>query len=65
MRVFTQENLNKKSTLLFMLTVNTRVIDGFMQQIRRRLFILERPFMTARMTGGKSYTYSNYNSKFA
>jgi hypothetical protein len=35
-----------------------------MQQIRRRLSILERPLMTARGKG-KSYIYANFNPKYA
>ena len=35
-----------------------------MQQIRRRISILERPLVTAR-GDGKSYIYSNFNPKYA
>ena len=36
----------------------------FIQHIRRRLSILERPLTTAR-GDGKSYIYSNFNPKYA
>lgn len=35
-----------------------------MQNIRRRLSILERPLVTAR-GDGKSYIYANFNPKYA
>lgn len=35
-----------------------------MQQIRRRISILERPLVTAR-GDGKSYIYANFNPKYA
>ncbi|WP_139367611.1 hypothetical protein [Bacillus alkalicellulosilyticus] len=46
------------------LKVSDRPTNSFMQQIRRRLSILERPLVTAR-GGGKSYIYSNFNPKYA
>jgi hypothetical protein len=46
------------------LKVNDRAINAFMQQIRRRLSILERPLVTAR-GDGKSYIYANFNPKYA
>jgi len=44
--------------------VNTRAINNFFQQVRRRISILERPLSTAR-GDGKSYIYANYNPKYA
>ncbi|WP_138417530.1 insertion element protein [Aquibacillus sediminis] len=46
------------------LKVSDRPTSAFMQQIRRRLSILERPLVTAR-GDGKSYIYSNFNPKYA
>ena len=47
-----------------LLDVDNRSTDVFIQQIRRRLSILERPLMTARGEG-KSYIYANFNPKYA
>lgn len=44
--------------------VNSRAINNFFQEVRRRISILERPIVTAR-GDGKSYIYSNYNPKYA
>lgn len=44
--------------------VNSRTINNYFQQIRRRVSILERPLVTAR-GDGKSYIYANYNPKYA
>ncbi|SDN93533.1 hypothetical protein SAMN04487897_10650 [Paenibacillus sp. yr247] len=44
--------------------VNDKATSAFMQQIRRRLSILERPLVTARGEG-KSYIYANFNPKYA
>jgi hypothetical protein len=46
------------------LSVNDKSVNAFMQQIRRRLSILERPLVTAR-GDGKSYIYSNFNPRYA
>lgn len=46
------------------LNVNDNAVNTFIQNIRRRLSILERPLMTAR-GDGKSYIYSNFNPKYA
>jgi transposase-like protein len=46
------------------LDVNDNAVNAFIQNIRRRLSILERPLMTAR-GDGKSYIYSNFNPKYA
>lgn len=46
------------------LKVDDRTTNAFMQQIRRRLSILERPLTTAR-GDGKSYIYTNFNPKYA
>jgi hypothetical protein len=46
------------------LNVNDNASNFFIQQIRRRLSILERPLTTAR-GDGKSYIYSNFNQKYA
>jgi hypothetical protein len=46
------------------LNVSDYATNNFMQQIRRRLYILERPLVTAR-GDGKSYIYANFNPKYA
>lgn len=46
------------------LKVSDRATNNFMQNIRRRLSILERPLVTAR-GDGKSYIYANFNPKYA
>jgi hypothetical protein len=46
------------------LNVNDNAVNTFIQNIRRRLSILERPLMTAR-GDGKSYIYSNFNPEYA
>ncbi|GMA60319.1 insertion element protein [Alicyclobacillus fastidiosus] len=46
------------------LQVNNHATNAFMQQIRRRLSILERPLVTA-SGEGKSYIYANFNPKYA
>ncbi|WP_236612604.1 hypothetical protein [Geobacillus sp. GHH01] len=47
-----------------LLIVNDNTTNTFIQHIRRRLSILERPLITTR-GDGKSYIYSNFNSKYA
>ncbi|WP_034760996.1 hypothetical protein [Rossellomorea vietnamensis] len=47
-----------------LLKVNNKSTDTFINQIRRRLSILERPLVTSR-GDGKSYIYSNFNPKYA
>ena len=44
--------------------VNSRAINTFFNQVRRRLSILERPLVTSRGEG-KSYIYSNFNPMYA
>lgn len=46
------------------LNVSDYATNNFMQQIRRRLSILERPLVTAR-GDGKNYIYANFNPKYA
>jgi hypothetical protein len=46
------------------MSVNDNATNTFIQQIRRRISILERPLTTAR-GDGKSYIYSNFNLKYA
>lgn len=48
----------------FILNVNDNATNNFIQLMRRRLSVLERPIVTAR-GDGKSYIYSNYNPKYA
>lgn len=48
-----------------LMKVSNNSTNAFMQQIRRRLSILERPLVTARLNSGKSYIYSNHNPKYA
>ncbi len=45
--------------------VSSRATDAFFQQARRRLSILERPLVTGREGGGKTYIYANFNPKYA
>ncbi|MBZ9606798.1 hypothetical protein G9F73_002985 [Clostridium estertheticum] len=47
-----------------LINVNKYAVNSFMQQIHRRLSILERPFTTARGEC-KSYVYANFNPKYA
>lgn len=47
-----------------LIQVNNRPTDTFMQQIRRRISLLERPLVTAR-ADKKSYIYANYSPKYA
>lgn len=44
--------------------VNDNATNSLIQDIRRRLSILERPLTNARVDG-KSYIYSNFNPKYA
>ena len=46
------------------LNVSDRSTSSFIQQIRLRLSILERPLVTAR-GDQKSYIYANFNPKYA
>lgn len=46
------------------LNVSDYASNAFIQQIRRRLSILERPLVTAR-GDGKSYIYANFNPRYA
>lgn len=46
------------------LNVSDKATSAFIQQIRRRLSILERPLVTAR-GDQKSYIYANFNPKYA
>jgi hypothetical protein len=46
------------------LNVSDHSTNSFMQQIHRRLSILERPLVTAK-GDGKSYIYANFNPKYA
>jgi hypothetical protein len=54
--------LNNLAELL--IQVNSRTINNYFQQIRRRISILERPLVTAR-GDGESCIYANYNPKYA
>lgn len=47
-----------------LMKVNDYAVNNFMQQMRRRISILERPLVTAR-GDGKSYIYANFNPKYA
>jgi len=53
-----------KDVAKLVLQLNGKSTSAFMQQIRRRLSILERPLVTAR-GDGKSYIYANLNPKYA
>ena len=56
--------LNNKQLAKLLMQVNSRVTDNFIQELRRRVSMLERPLLTAR-AHRKSYIYSNYNPKYA
>ncbi|WP_339315246.1 hypothetical protein [Paenibacillus sp. FSL R10-2734] len=53
-----------KDIAKMVLQVNDKSTNAFMQQIRRRINILERPLVTAR-GDGKSYIYANFNPRYA
>lgn len=57
-------SLDPKDVAALVMNVNDNATNSFIQQIRRRLSILERPLTTAR-GDGKSYIYSNFNPKYA
>ncbi|QHE50977.1 insertion element protein [Pontibacillus sp. HMF3514] len=57
-------SLEPKDIAELMLNVNDNASNAFIQQIRRRLSILERPLTTAR-GDQKSYIYANFNPKYA
>jgi hypothetical protein len=56
--------LEAKDVAALIVNVNDNATNTFIQHIRRRLSILERPLTTAR-GDGKSYIYSNFNPKYA
>lgn len=56
--------LEAKDVVALIVNVNDNATNTFIQHIRRRLSILERPLTTAR-GDGKSYIYSNFNPKYA
>lgn len=57
-------SLEQKEIANLVLNVSDYATNNFMQQIRRRLSILERPLVTA-WGDGKSYIYANFNPKYA
>ncbi|GEK89632.1 hypothetical protein APU01nite_16710 [Alkalibacterium putridalgicola] len=57
-------SFESKDISKLILNVNDNAANTFIQHIRRRLSILERPLTTAR-GDGKSYIYSNFNPKYA
>ena len=57
-------SLEPKEIANLVLNVSDYSTNSFMQQIRRRLSILERPLVTAR-GDWKSYIYTNFNPKYA
>lgn len=57
-------SLEPKDIASLIMNVNDNATNTFIQQIRRRLSILERPLTIAR-GDGKSYIYSNFNPKDA
>jgi hypothetical protein len=56
--------LEPKDIAKLIINVNDNATNTFIQHIRRRLSILERPLTTA-SDDGKSYIYSNFNPKYA
>jgi len=57
-------SLEPEQVAKMILNVNDHATNFFIQHIRRKLSILERPLTTAR-GDGKSYIYSNFNPKYA
>ncbi|RBP04244.1 hypothetical protein [Rossellomorea aquimaris] len=57
-------SLEPKEIARLVLNVNDNAANAFIQLIRRRLSILERPLTTAR-GDGKSYIYANFNPEYA
>lgn len=57
-------NISDSELADLIMQVNSRAINNFFQEVRRRISILERPLTTAR-GDGKSYIYANYNPKYA
>ncbi|MCE4052122.1 hypothetical protein [Bacillus sp. Au-Bac7] len=57
-------SLEPKDVASLIMNINDNATNTFIQHIRRRLSILERPLTTAR-GDGKSYIYSNFNPKYA
>ena len=57
-------NIELEKLASMILRVNDHATSAFMQQIRRRISILERPLVTAR-GDRKSYIYANFNPKYA
>ena len=53
-----------KQVAKMVIQINDKSSNAFMQQIRRRINILERPLVTAR-GDGKSYIYANFNPQYA
>ncbi|MCM2534600.1 hypothetical protein NDK43_22475 [Neobacillus pocheonensis] len=47
-----------------LMKVSDYAVNNFIQQMRRRISILERPLVTAR-GDGRSYIYANFNPKYA
>jgi len=56
--------LNNADLAKLIMQVNNRPTDTLMQQIRRRISLLERPLVTARAEK-KSYIYANYSPQYA
>jgi hypothetical protein len=57
-------SLEPEEIAQMVIKVNDHSTNFFIQQIRRRLSVLERPLTTAR-GDGKSYIFSNFNPKYA
>lgn len=57
-------SLEPEDVARLILNISDHATNFFIQQIRRKLSILERPLTTAR-GDGKSYIYSNFNPKYA
>lgn len=59
-----QNCLSNDKLAEMIVSVNTRTVDNFFQEIRRHINLLERPLVGGR-GAGKTYIYSNYNPKYA
>ncbi len=57
-------HLDKGHLTNLILKVNDHATNSFIQLIRRKISILERPLLTAK-ADKKSYIYANYNPKYA
>jgi hypothetical protein len=58
------DHLSDDDLAKLLVQINSRAVNNFFQELRRRVLILERPLLSSR-GNGMSYIYSNYNPKYA